>query len=87
MPVMPGPTRRDAKIPYGTWNSPCIRLVPDRPMRPLSRRKEAPRRIILPRMTICGKCPEFFTKHEARQYIIELPRGAPEFFSRLLPGR
>ena len=23
---------------------------------------------ILPRMTICGKCPEFFTKHEARQY-------------------
>ena len=23
---------------------------------------------ILPRVTICGKCPEFFTKHEARQY-------------------
>ena len=30
-------------------------------------------------MTICGKCPEFFTKHEARQYITGSPLHSVEF--------
>ena len=39
--------------------------------------RSAVNHLILPRMTNCGKCPEFFIKHEARQYTCFLELAVP----------